>query len=179
MQWLCTQLTDSAHDPIPLPLDFAARQRSRQRLALGDDVLAIALPTGTTLKAGDVLRVDGHPGFLVVAAPQALMRVSSTDPLLLTRAAYHLGNRHCTIQIGAYALLLERDEVLRDMLIRLGASVDDVVAPFEPESGAYGGGHKHGHDQTFDSDYALAQSTYHLHEGKPVHSVLRAHVDHD
>jgi urease accessory protein len=28
----------------------------------------------------------------------------------------------------------------------LGMQVIEVVAPFEPEAGAYGGGHRHGHD---------------------------------
>ena len=36
------------------------------------------------------------------------------------------------------------DEVLRDMVERLGAHVHSVSAPFHPESGAYGGGHSHG-----------------------------------
>jgi urease accessory protein len=34
--------------------------------------------------------------------------------------------------------------VLHDMLTGLGAIVRHETAPFEPEAGAYGGGHKHG-----------------------------------
>ncbi len=37
--------------------------------------------------------------------------------------------------------------------------------PFQPESGAYGGGHKHGHDETFAEDYALAQQVFDEHHG--------------
>jgi urease accessory protein len=33
------------------------------------------------------------------------------------------------------------DEVLAAMVRGLGAEVGDIVAPFEPEGGAYGGGH--------------------------------------
>lgn len=180
MQRLCTRLGPTAIDALPLPMDHAARQRARQRRVLPNgEVLAIALPTGTVLRAGDTLHVDDHPGFIVVAAAEPLLRARTPDAWLLSRAAYHLGNRHCRIQILADALLLERDPVLKEMLQRLGLAVDEVECPFEPESGAYGGGHKHGHDHTFASDHALAQTLYRLHEGKATHAVLQPQVQHD
>ncbi len=46
------------------------------------------------------------------------------------------------------------------------ASVDHASnCRFEPEAGAYGGGHKHGHDETFAEDYAAAQAVFHEHHG--------------
>ncbi len=81
------------------------------------------------------------------------------------RAAYHLGNRHTPVQVVADALQLEADPVLEDMLVRLGVTVTHVQAPFEPEAGAYGGGHRHGHDATFEEDYAAAQALYREHHG--------------
>ena len=32
------------------------------------------------------------------------------------------------------------------MLLGLGMQVAEIDAPFEPEAGAYGGGHRHGHE---------------------------------
>jgi urease accessory protein len=61
------------------------------------------------------------------------------------------------------ALLIEPDPVLRDMLQRLGMRVDEAQLPFTPESGAYGGGHRHGHDATFADDHALAQAVFVRH----------------
>jgi hypothetical protein len=52
------------------------------------------------------------------------------------------------------------------MLIGLGVTVSLVTEKFAPETGAYGGGHKHGHDETFEDDYALAQRVFHDHEEK-------------
>jgi hypothetical protein len=52
------------------------------------------------------------------------------------------------------------------MLIGLGVTVSFVTEKFAPEIGAYGGGHKHGHDETFEDDYALAQRVFHDHEEK-------------
>lgn len=91
--------------------------------------------------------------------------VRARDVLTLTRAAYHLGNRHTPVEVGADYLKLEYDPVLADMLKRVGALVEQVSAPFQPESGAYGGGHKHGHDETFAEDYALAQQVFGEHHG--------------
>jgi urease accessory protein len=64
------------------------------------------------------------------------------------RAVYHLANRHVPLQIGSAAngegwLRLEQDHVLKDMLLGLGMTVVEQRAPFEPEAGAYGGGHHH------------------------------------
>jgi urease accessory protein len=58
--------------------------------------------------------------------------------------------------------------VLADLLVLLGLSVQPAMRPFEPEHGAYGGGHKHGHDESFDEDYALAQASFEHHHGDGV-----------
>ncbi|MEK6297444.1 MAG: urease accessory protein UreE, partial [Paraburkholderia tropica] len=93
------------------------------------------------------------------------LRVRAHNRLTLTRAAYHLGNRHTPVEVGVDELKLEADPVLEDMLKRLGAQVERAELPFQPESGAYGGGHRHGHDATFAEDYALAQRVYDEHHG--------------
>ncbi len=79
----------------------------------------------------------------VQAAPQNLMEARCASPFELARAAYHLGNRHVPVQIGEGWLRFEADEVLAQMLRGLNASVVAITAPFEPEAGAYGGGHHH------------------------------------
>ncbi len=71
------------------------------------------------------------------------MHVICADQFEFTRAAYHLGNRHVPVQIGDGFLRIATDHVLCDMLLGLGAHVQEMEAPFEPESGAYGGGHGH------------------------------------
>jgi urease accessory protein len=61
------------------------------------------------------------------------------------QAAYHLGNRHVALQIDANRLRYLHDHVLDAMLAQLGLTVLQEQAPFEPESGAYSGGHHHHH----------------------------------
>ena len=152
-------------DDVPLELAFDTRKRSRHRLTLPDGrELAWALMPGLTLRPGDRLQADDASVFVVVAAPEPVLRVTADTAIALTRAAYHLGNRHIAVEVGDGYLAITPDPVLRDMLDQLGVRVDATDAPFQPETGAYGGGHKHAHDATFAEDYALAQAVFRRHE---------------
>ncbi|MGV2288792.1 urease accessory protein UreE [Trinickia sp. YCB016] len=161
-----------------LTLAFDARCKSRLAATLdsGEEV-AVVLPRGTVLADGDVLVADDGALVRVVAAAEDVLLVRAPDRLTLTRAAYHLGNRHTPVEVGVDTLKLEADPVLEDMLKRLGASVEKTSLPFQPETGAYGGGHRHGHDETFAEDYALAQQVFDEHHGHD-HSHDHPH-DHD
>ncbi|SAL04827.1 urease accessory protein UreE [Caballeronia arationis] len=149
-----------------LTLAFDARCKSRLAATLdGGEEVALVMPRGTVLADGDVLVADDGALVRIIAAAQDVLVVRAPDALTLTRAAYHLGNRHTPVEIGADYLKLEADPVLETMLRRLGAQVDHASEPFQPETGAYGGGHKHGHDETFNEDYALAQKVFDEHHG--------------
>jgi urease accessory protein len=149
-----------------LTLAFDDRCKSRLAATLDNgEEIALVLPRGTVLRDGDMLVADDGGLVRVIAAPQDVLVVHAHDPITLTRAAYHLGNRHTPVEVAAGQLKLEADPVLEDMLRRLGAHVDHATAPFQPETGAYGGGHKHGHDETFVEDYALAQKVFDEHHG--------------
>jgi urease accessory protein len=127
-----------------LTLPFESRMRSRLlvRLDSGEEV-ALALPRGEVLRGGDMVVASDGRVFDVVAAPEKLLHVVCTDMTALARAAYHLGNRHVAVQVGDGWLRLAADHVLETMLRGLGATVTPIEAPFEPEAGAYGGGHHH------------------------------------
>ncbi|HNF09816.1 MAG TPA: urease accessory protein UreE [Pseudomonadales bacterium] len=126
-----------------LILDFEARSKSRQRAQLADgEAVALMLPRGTLLRGGDWLRDSRGRLIEVVAAPEWLSCVSG-EPLQLLRAAYHLGNRHIPLQIAPGWLRYQHDSVLDQMVIGLGLTLDRQQLPFEPEAGAYQGGHHH------------------------------------
>ncbi|MGF6480204.1 urease accessory protein UreE [Paraburkholderia sp. JPY419] len=149
-----------------LTLAFDERRKSRLAATLDNgEEIALLLPRGTVLRDGDVLVADDGGLVRVVAADEAVLVVRASDALTLTRAAYHLGNRHTPVEVGADYLKLEDDPVLADMLERIGATLEQVSLPFHPEAGAYGGGHKHGHDETFAEDYAIAQQVFGDHHG--------------
>ena len=128
-----------------LVLSFEARNRSRlrTRLASGEEI-GLFLPRGGILRDGDVLRSAAGRLVRIVAAPEQLAEVRSEDPLALARAAYHLGNRHVAVEVGAGYLRFARDAVLEGMVTQMGLRVQAVEAPFSPEPGAYGSAHTHG-----------------------------------
>lgn len=145
---LTERITVSGHidDTLELPFDLRQKSRLRVTLASGNEA-ALFLSRGIILRGGDLIQSeDGSLVVQVVAAQEPVYHVIAPTPRDLMRAAYHLGNRHVPLQIGDGWLRLEQDYVLRDMLLGLGMQVSEVQAPFEPEAGAYGGGHRHGHD---------------------------------
>ncbi len=130
-----------------VPLTWERRQKSRQRVRLdsGEEV-ALLLPRGTTLSNGQCLASEAGRVVEVIAAAEPVSTVRSADPTSLTRAAYHLGNRHTPLQLGEGWLRYREDHVLDAMIagLGIGAVPEREQAPFEPESGAYS--HGHGHD---------------------------------
>ncbi len=138
---------------IKLTLPFELRQKSRLKVTLSDGRQAgLFLERGDVLRGGDCLQAEDESIIQVQADNETLSMVNTDDTLLLARACYHLGNRHVPLQISAHSLSYLHDHVLDDMLKQLGLIVSCTQAPFEPESGAYGGhshshnGHNHSHD---------------------------------
>jgi len=108
----------------------------------------LQLPRGEPLQPGEWLGSDDGPALVrVEAADEALLVVRAADSLELLRAAYHLGNRHVALQVSATELRLLADPVLAEMLRQRGLHLEEQLAPFLPEGGAYaseGHGHTHG-----------------------------------
>lgn len=132
-------------DYIELPFDL--RQKSRLRVCTQSGIdAALFLERGVILRGGDLLKSDGGLVIQVIAAYEPVYDVFAADQKALMCAAYHLGNRHVPLQVGDGWLRLTQDYVLKDMLLGLGMRVVEQLAPFEPEAGAYGGGHRHQHE---------------------------------
>ena len=138
-------VADVVHDTLLLPFEQRERCRQRARLASGEEV-ALFLVRGTVLRDGDLLLGEGGRVVRVEAALEPTYVVRCGDATLLARCAFHLGNRHTQTQVGPGWLRIRVDPVLREMVEGLGADVSEEHAKFEPEAGAYGGGHGHHHE---------------------------------
>ena len=125
---------------LVLPFDLRIRSRLRTRLASGEEAV-LRTERGSVLRGGECLKSEDGRVVRVSAAAEKVLHITCADQFELTRAAYHLGNRHVAVEIGDGYLRIAADHVLGEMLLGLGAKVEDLDAPFEPESGAYGGGH--------------------------------------
>jgi len=141
-----------------ITLDWDVRQKSRfESTDSAGRQVGVFLQRGQVVRGGDVLVGEDGSLLKVQAAPQAVLRITHCTthgtPFDLTRAAYHLGNRHVPIELQADHLKIEPDHVLADMLRAMHLIVNEVDESFEPENGAYGehgGGHHHGHDHDHD-----------------------------
>ncbi|MBE9051613.1 urease accessory protein UreE [Nostocales cyanobacterium LEGE 11386] len=140
------------HPPNPdvvvtftLALTAEERTRSRHRWETEDGkVVFLRLPRGTVLRDGDILQDETNDSLMRVAAKaEPVLTVLAATPLLLMRAAYHLGNRHVPVEITSSYLRLSPDSVLQTMLVQLGLEIKAEILPFQPELGAYGHNHAH------------------------------------
>ena len=150
-------------------LDWDTRARSRfDATDSAGRHMGVFLSRGTVVRGGDVLVAEDGSLVRVIAAPQPVMVIRHCSQhgtaFDLTRAAYHLGNRHVGIELQPDHLKIEPDPVLADMLRSMHLLVDEQLAAFEPEGGAYapgGHGHGHGHDHDHDHDHGHAHDHDH------------------
>jgi len=181
-----------------LPLDWDTRQKSRfEAVDSHGRRIGVFLARGATVRGGDVLVAEDGSLVVVQALAQPVLvataRATSQAPALdLSRAAYHLGNRHVALELRDDRVVLEPDHVLAELLRRLGLEVAETSAAFEPEGGAYDAGsghahasradgrghehgHGHGHDHPHDGDHAHAHGHGHGHGHDHGHRDDRAH----
>lgn len=144
-----------------IELDY--EDRSRRRLAMtgarGTEFL-VDLAETPSLRHGDAFVLDGGRLVAVAAKAERLAELVTDDAFLLARIAWHLGNRHVPAQILSDRIRIGRDHVLEELMVKLGAKVARIEAPFDPEGGAYAeetahahGHHHHGHDHAHHHDH--------------------------
>ena len=172
-----------------IELDWDIRQKSRFDAtdSLGRQI-GVFLPRGTLVRGGDVLVAEDGSMVKVIAAPQTVLRITACknhgSPFDLTRAAYHLGNRHVPIELKPDHLKIEPDHVLADMLRAMHLIINEVEEAFEPEGGAYStAGHAHTHEAP-QPHSAPVQHVHgpdcdhggdHSHENALTHVVVQLH----
>ena len=161
-------------------LDWDVRQKSRfDATDTQGRQLGVFLPRGSVVRGGDVLVAEDGTLVRVVAAPQPVLVIRPCaehgTPFDLTRAAYHLGNRHVAIELQPDHLKIEPDHVLADLLRRMHLIVREEQAAFEPEGGAYqaapghhghahAAGHDHEHEHGHDHDHGPEHGHGHGHD---------------
>lgn len=139
-----------AVDRVLIDYDHRHRRRIVLRTEGGQDVL-LDLPEAVRLRDGDGLLLEAGGVVRVVARPEALAEIHAHDADDLVRIAWHLGNRHLPVQLLAGHLRIRADHVIEAMVEGLGGHVERIEAPFDPEGGAYAGGHQHHHHDDDES----------------------------
>jgi urease accessory protein len=128
----------TASQKLKLDFDHRFRRRLRFRTSEGIEVL-LDLPEAIHIRDGDALVIDDGSFISVEAAAEALLEIKAKDADMLARLAWHLGNRHLSVQFLPGALRILDDHVIGAMVSLLGGTVKKISAPFDPEPGAYHG----------------------------------------
>jgi urease accessory protein len=122
-------------------LTWEQRHRSRQKLftSHGREV-ALALPTGTRLQAGDLLPTP--EGLIrVECALEDVLLIRPRNPYETAFVAYQIGNRHLPLEIGDQGLKTLYEPMLETYLRQHAIPVERSQRPFTPVSAA--SGHRH------------------------------------
>jgi urease accessory protein len=144
--------SEAPSDRVRLDHDQRTRRRMLYTTENGATIL-LDMPRAVRLRDGDGLRLEGGAVVRVEAIPEALIEIAAGSTAALVRIAWHLGNRHLPTQLLAGpdggTLRIRHDHVIVEMVEGLGGRCQPVLAPFDPEGGAYAGaggsaGH-HGH----------------------------------
>jgi urease accessory protein len=146
--------------PNSLTLSLSADERTRSRHYFESDQgqpLYLRLPRGTILHHGDWLQTETGEGLQIIARAEPVLTVTSPEPLMLLRAAYHLGNRHVALEVTEAYLRLAPDPVLQAMLEQMLVQVVAGCHPFQPEAGAY-----HSHANSHANSHASSHASSHV-----------------
>jgi len=129
---------DPAQETGRIVADYDQRHRRRilLRSEAGQEVL-LDLARTQHLRDGDAIACDDGSLMRIVSLPERLLSITAATPEALLRLAWHLGNRHLPTSLTAERLLIREDHVIADMVRGLGGSVSAILAPFDPETGAY------------------------------------------
>lgn len=138
-------ITEYENPSDTITLDETARHRRRIRMVSdGGVAFLLDLPEARLLSHGDGLVLEDGRIIKILAAPEDLYEVRADDSRRMAQLAWQLGNRHLAAQISHDCIFIRKDPVIKEMLVGLGARVEEVSAPFQPETGAYAGaGHSH------------------------------------
>jgi urease accessory protein len=132
----------SRRDRDLLVLTAEERRWGRRRVTTqAGRVLALALPTGSTLTPGDILHVAADWYVVVEAAPEPVLAVTPRSREEALRIVWEVGNRHFTLAVDGERLLLPDDAAMVQLLGRLDVPFERVESIFIP----LGAGHRHDH----------------------------------
>ena len=130
-------LRGKERDTLRLAWEERRWTRKRAVTTSGREV-ALALPTGSVLRAGDIIAVEAGWYLAVEARPEPVLAVFPRDRTEAIRVALDVGNRHFSLALDGDTLLVPDDTAMEQLLERLGVPWERRVAVYDPIGG---GGH--------------------------------------
>ena len=132
---------NKAKDYISLSYDERFLRRKKLVSDNGFEFL-VNLPETKSLSENQAFRLQSGNLILIKNKKENLLEIKGKN---LMQLIWHIGNRHMPCQIKKDRILIQYDEVIKKMILKLGGKVKKVSKPFQPEGGAYGIGRTHSH----------------------------------
>ena len=130
-----------AKDHISLSYDERFLRRKKLVSDNGLEFL-VNLPETKSLSENQVFKLQSGNLIFIKNKKEKLLEIKGKNLMQLT---WHIGNRHIPCKIKKDRILIQYDEVIKKMILKLGGKVKKVSKPFQPEGGAYGIGRTHSH----------------------------------
>jgi urease accessory protein len=116
-----------------LSLTWEERRWTRKRVrSTGGREVALALPTGSLLRPGDVLAREAGWYLVVEGRPEPVLAVFPRDRAEAIRIAFEVGNRHFSLALEGDGMLVPDDTAMEQLLIRLGVAWKRQEAIYDP-----------------------------------------------
>lgn len=118
-------------DTLSLTWEERRWTRKRVRSAAGREV-ALALPTGSRLRPGDMLAREADWYLVVEGRPEPVLAVFPRDREEAIRIAFEVGNRHFSLALDGECILVPADSAMEQLLTRLDVGWKRQEAVYDP-----------------------------------------------
>jgi urease accessory protein len=118
-------------DTLPLTWEERRWTRKRVRTTAGREV-ALALPTGSLLRPGDVLAREADWYLVVEGRPEPVLAIYPRDREEAIRVAFDVGNRHFSLALEGECILVPDDTAMEQLVTRLGVAWKRQETIYDP-----------------------------------------------
>lgn len=125
------QQTTNIYSTLTLSYQLRIKHTQRNYLDNKEDVI-LALPQGTRLYDGDLLKSEDNLIIQVKSALEPVYKASTTENQQLYYACYYLGLRHIPMQAIENAIYYQDNERAMPVMQQFNFSVEQIEAVFEP-----------------------------------------------
>ena len=132
-------LAGRERDTLPLTWEERRWTRKRVRTSAGREI-ALALPTGSVLRPGEVIALEATWYLVVEGRPEPVLAVFPRDRAEAIRIAFDVGNRHFSLALEGETILVPDDTAMEQLVSRLGVRWERRATVYDPIGG---GGHRH------------------------------------
>ena len=116
--------------------------RRKKLIANNGTEFLVNLEETVSVDENHYFELDNGKLIKVISKEENLIEITGDN---LKQIIWHIGNRHLPCQIEENRILIQDDNVILDMVLKLHGNVKKVIEKFNPEGGAYGLGRTHSH----------------------------------